>query len=147
MDDPELTIGQVADRAGVNTSAIRYYERVGLLPQPERVSGQRRYTEETIRQLGVIDVAKRAGFTLDDARALLATGEGGGPAHAEIQDLAARKLPEVRALIARAEAMERWLVTATSCGCETLDACQLFDEGATPAERPLTLAHIPPASA
>jgi MerR family redox-sensitive transcriptional activator SoxR len=141
VDEPNLTIGQVAQRAGINTSAIRYYERVGLLPQPERQSGQRRYTEETVRQLGVIDVAKRAGFTLDDARALLATSADGGPAHEEIRDLANRKLPEVRALIVRAEAMERWLLDATSCACDTIDVCALFaDERSLPEPR-LELAH------
>lgn len=146
MEEPTLTIGQVAERAGVQTSAIRYYERVGVLPQPERRSGQRRYTGETVRQLGVIGVAKRAGFSLDDARALLAAGEDGSPAHTQIRELARRKLPEVKALIARAEAMERWLTTASSCGCDTLDVCRLFDEGAAPgAESPpasLELTHV-----
>lgn len=132
MDEASLTIGQVAQRAGVNSSAIRYYERVGLLPAPERRSGQRRYTKETVRQLGVIDVAKRAGFSLDDARALLATDADGGPAHEQIRELANRKLPEVQALIARARAMEQWLVTARSCECETLDVCALFDESEAP---------------
>lgn len=58
-DAAVLTIGEVAREAGVNTSAIRYYERVGVLPAPDRVSGQRRYTPETVRRLGVIDVANR----------------------------------------------------------------------------------------
>ncbi len=128
MDEPALTIGQVAASAGINPSAIRYYERVGLLPEPERRSGQRRYTKETIRRLRVIDVAKRAGFTLDDARALLATGDDGTPAHEQLRQLAQRKLPEVRALIARAEAMTRWLTTASGCNCDTLDVCGLFED-------------------
>lgn len=131
MDDPTLTIGQIAADAGINTSAIRYYERVGVLPQPERRSGQRRYTDETVRRLAVIDVAKRAGFTLDEARALLATEQGGAPAHERIRDLAQRKLPEVEALIERAEAMKRWLTVASGCDCETLEVCGLFeDQGA-----------------
>jgi MerR family transcriptional regulator, redox-sensitive transcriptional activator SoxR len=125
--EPTLTIGQVAARAGVNTSAIRYYERAGVLRPPERRRGQRRYTEEAVRHLGVIDIAKRAGFTLDDARALLSAGKDGGPAHQQIRDLAQRKLPEVEALITRAEAMKRWLTTASGCNCETLDVCGLFD--------------------
>ena len=128
MNHPALTIGQVAADAGINTSAIRYYERVGVLPQPERRSGQRRYTDETVRRLAVIDVAKRAGFTLDDARALLATEEGGGPAHEQIRDLAQSKLPEVEALIKRAEAMKRWLTVASDCNCDTLDVCGLFED-------------------
>ena len=131
MDEAVLTIGQVAARAGVNTSAIRYYERVGLLPPAERESGQRRYTQETVRRLGVIDVAKRAGFTLDDARVLLAADVGRGSAHGELRLLADRKLPEVDALIERAEAMKRWLTAARGCGCETLDVCALFEEDAT----------------
>jgi len=128
VEEPTLTIGQVATRAGINASAIRYYERAGVLPQPERRSGQRRYTQETVQRLGVIDIAKRAGFTLDDARALLATGGEGGPAHDRIRDLAQRKLPEVEALIERAEAMKRWLTIATGCNCDTLDVCGLFED-------------------
>lgn len=125
--EPTLTIGQVAAGANVNTSAIRYYERVGVLPEPERRGGQRRYTDETIRRLGVIDVAKRAGFTLDEAATLLATGSD-TPVHQQIRDLAQRKLPEVEALIDRAEAVKRWLTIASSCHCETLDVCGLFEE-------------------
>ena len=128
VDEPTLTIGQVATRAGINASAIRYYERAGVLPQPERRSGQRRYTQETIQRLGVIDIAKRAGFTLDDARVLLATGGEGGPAHEQVRDLAQRKLPEVEALIERAAAMKRWLTIATGCNCDTLDVCGLFED-------------------
>lgn len=127
MDEATLTIGQVAASARVNASAIRYYERVGLLPPAVRESGQRRYTTDTVRRLGVIDVAKRAGFTLDDARALLATGTNGGPAHQEVRQLAQRKLPEVEALIQRAEAMKQWLTSASGCNCDTLDVCALFE--------------------
>lgn len=126
-----LTIGEVARRAGVNTSAIRYYERVGVLPEPARVSGQRRYGPETVRRLGVIDVAKQAGFTLDETRALL-HADADSAAHAELRELAARKLPEVEALIARAEAMRDWLATAHGCTCETLDVCALFAEREAP---------------
>ena len=88
MDEATLTIGQIARQAGLKTSAIRYYESVGLLPEPRRESGQRRYGNATLRRLRVIDVAKRAGFSLDEARVLLANGEGGPPAHAQLRDLA-----------------------------------------------------------
>jgi MerR family redox-sensitive transcriptional activator SoxR len=143
-----LTIGQVADRVGLNASAIRYYERIGLLPAPKRDYGQRRYDETAIRRLHVIDVAKRAGFSLDDARVLLAAGDGSPPAHEPIRDLARRKLPEVEALIAQAEAMRDWLQTASGCNCETLDVCGLFEEGAAPrveadpAGAKLSLTHV-----
>lgn len=122
MPEPTMTIGQVAQQAGVNTSAIRYYERNGILPTPARESGQRRYTPDTVRQLQVLDVAKRAGFSLDEARVVLADDTS------QLRDLAARKLPEVDALIERAQAMRAWLATASGCGCQTIDVCRLFDE-------------------
>jgi MerR family redox-sensitive transcriptional activator SoxR len=132
VDDATLTIGQIAREAGLKTSAIRYYESVGLLPEPRRESGQRRYGNATLRRLRVIDVAKRAGFSLDEARVLLATGNGGPPAHAQLRDLAERKLPEVDELISRAQAMRAWLLTASDCTCETLDVCGLFDADESP---------------
>jgi MerR family redox-sensitive transcriptional activator SoxR len=127
MNDATLTIGEVAKLVGLRTSAIRYYESVGVLPEPERESGQRRYTTETVRQLQVIDVAKRAGFSLEEASALLTTDRDGSPAYAQLRELAQQKLPQVDALIERAQAMRAWLHTATGCGCQTLDACALFD--------------------
>lgn len=122
MEEPQLTIGQVARRAGINTSAVRYYERVGVLPRPQRVGGQRRYGSETVRRLEVIDIAKRAGFDLGEIRLLLDDSSGEMPLRA----LAQRKLPEVDALIARAEAMRDWLSKAQHCRCSSLELCALF---------------------
>ena len=126
MGEATLTIGQVAERAGVRTSAIRYYESVGLIPEPERVSGHRRYGEDVVQRLGVIAVAKEAGFSLDEVRTLLDSADRGEPAHRELRALAERKLPEVDALIERAQKVRSWLDTATACGCDTLDDCRLF---------------------
>ena len=131
MEQSRLTIGELARQAGLKTSAIRYYESVGLLPEPARESGQRRYGGDTLRRLQVIDVAKRAGFSLEEARVLLATGDGGPPAHARLRELADRKLPEVDELIARAQAIRAWLLTARGCTCETLDVCALFEADPT----------------
>ena len=122
----ELRIGQLAQRFALNTSAIRYYERVGVLPPADRVSGQRRYGEDAVRRLEVLEVAKRAGFSLDEARLLLERAEAGTPAFEALRELAERKLPEVDALIARAQAMRGWLQLASDCECETFDACALF---------------------
>jgi MerR family redox-sensitive transcriptional activator SoxR len=122
VQQPELTIGQVAERAGINSSAVRFYERVGVLPLPERVSGQRRYGEETVRRLEVIEIAKRAGFNLEDIRLLLNDSSG----EMQLRELAQRKLPEVEALIACAEAMRDWLLKAQLCSCSSLELCALF---------------------
>jgi MerR family redox-sensitive transcriptional activator SoxR len=125
--DQTLTIGQLAQRFELKTSAIRYYERVGVLPEAARESGQRRYGADAIKRLEILDVAKRAGFTLDEARILLQGSDVGSPAFQSLRELAARKLPEVEALIIRAQAMRAWLLTATDCSCTTLDVCTLFD--------------------
>jgi MerR family redox-sensitive transcriptional activator SoxR len=142
-----LTIGKLADRFGLNTSAIRYYERVGVLPEPARESGQRRYGPDAVRRLEVVEVAKRAGFTLDETRVLLRSAEAGTPAFEALRDLAARKLPEVEALITRAQEMRAWLLTATDCSCTSLDVCALFEaEGGAPRPvTPLSITRVPAA--
>jgi MerR family transcriptional regulator, redox-sensitive transcriptional activator SoxR len=126
LTDATLGIGEVAKRAGVNVSAIRFYEREGLLPEPERAGGQRRFDESTVQRLRIIDVAKQAGFSLDEVRALLSSIDRGAPAYEHLQALATRKLPEVDALIERAQTMRGWLTAASRCSCETLESCALF---------------------
>lgn len=121
-----LTIGQLAERARLNTSAIRYYERVGVLPPAERLAGQRRYGEEAVRRLEVLEVAKRAGFSLDEARLLLQSADAGTPVFEAVRALAERKLPEIDALIERAQSMRSWLAAATDCSCTSVDVCALF---------------------
>lgn len=125
-----MTIGEVAQMVGLKTSTIRYYESIGVLPEPERDSGRRRYTEQTVRQLQVIGIAKRAGFSLSEARLLLSAGGEGPPACEQLRELANRKLPEVDAFIVRAQSMREWLSVASGCGCKTLEVCALFDASA-----------------
>src|SRR3954471_11998802 len=127
MDEPQMRIGEAARRAGVRVSLIRYYEDVGLLPEPERVSGQRRYDESVLRRLAVIDVAQRAGLSLVEIRELVE--HGSDPMNDRLRALAARRLPEIDALIARAERVRSWLQAATACSCETIEECALFDAG------------------
>ena len=67
----DLTIGEVARRSRRRPSAVRYYEQVGLLPEPERVGGQRRYDESALKWLAAVEVAQRAGFTLREVGELL----------------------------------------------------------------------------
>jgi MerR family transcriptional regulator, redox-sensitive transcriptional activator SoxR len=121
----ELTIGQVAAAAGVRTSRIRYYESVGVLPQPARVSGRRRYTARTVSQLATIQIAQQVGFSLDEIRDLIAPGRE--PTHARLQELARRTLPEIDRVIQRAVAIKHWLEMTSACECESLEVCSLFD--------------------
>jgi MerR family redox-sensitive transcriptional activator SoxR len=129
MAETGMRIGEVAERAGLRPSAIRYYEEIGLIPEPDRVSGQRTYEPSVFRRLALIDVSQRAGLNLDEIRELLDAGTE--PISPKIQELAARKLPEVEALIERAEAMRDWLRTAEGCGCQSIDDCGLFDPSQT----------------
>src|SRR5687768_4172646 len=121
-----MRIGEVAGRAGVRVSLLRYYEDIGLLPAPERVSGQRRYDETVLRRLAVIDVAQRAGLTLDEIRELVHHGDD--PMSARLRELAERRLPEIDALIERARRVRAWLENATACDCRRIDDCALFDD-------------------
>jgi MerR family redox-sensitive transcriptional activator SoxR len=148
MNDTQMRIGDVARRAGARVSQIRYYEDIGLLPEAERVSGQRRYDDGVLRRLAVIDVAQRAGLTLDEIRDLVE--HGNDPMSERLRDLAERRLPEIDALIERAQRVRIWLEAATGCDCRSIDDCALFDDAplASAAEaRPLAAAHVggPPA--
>lgn len=125
MDEDKLRIGEVAAQAGVRKSAIRYYESLGLLAEPERSAGQRLYEKSVLRRLAVIGIGQRAGLSLDEIGTLLEAGNE--PMSARLREIAANKLPEIEALLRRAEAMRQWLKAAEGCGCAAIDDCVLFD--------------------
>src|ERR1700748_340296 len=125
-----MAIGQVADRVGMSTSRIRYYEARGLLPEPERAAGKRRYGTEVLRRLAIIDAAQRVGFTLEEIRDLLASRDE--LAHERLRELALLKLPELDDLIARATSVRRVLKMCSRCNCESIDVCHMFDERVLP---------------
>jgi|SRR5579859_2382649 len=132
MSRANLSIGELSRRTAKAPSAIRYYEEIGLLPMPERESGRRRYGEDSVRTLAVIDTAQRAGLSLDEIKALLAAEPSDAAAVEELRRVATRRLPEVEAMIERAEVVRRWLQAAQSCECPSLDDCCLFEAGAAP---------------
>jgi MerR family redox-sensitive transcriptional activator SoxR len=118
-----LTIGEVARKAGLQTSAIRYYEKIGLLPKTQRIGGQRRYETSVLNYLEVINVAKRAGFRMDEIRHLFHGFGRGIPAFHRWQVLARRKIAEMDDLIARAKKMKLLLQKADRCKCLDLEDC------------------------
>jgi MerR family redox-sensitive transcriptional activator SoxR len=130
MSRANFTIGELSRRTARAPSAIRYYEEIGLLPEPERVSGRRRYPEEAVRTLTVIDTAQRAGLTLDEIKLLLDAEPGDRSAVEQLKRVAERKLPQVDAMIERAVLVREWLDAAARCECPSLDECCLFEQAA-----------------
>jgi len=118
-----MTIGEVARRTGLQASAIRYYEKIGLLPKTQRIGGQRRYETSVLNYLEVIDVARSAGFRIEEIRHLFHGFGKGTPAFRRWELLAQRKITEMDELIARAQKMKRLLEKADRCKCLDLEDC------------------------
>jgi len=126
--EESLAIGEVVRRTGKAASAIRYYEEIGLIAPPTRVSGRRQHGTDVVRDLAIIDTAQRAGLSLEEIRLLLEASPGDRRSTERLREVAERKLPEVVEAIARAEVVLGWLEDAARCDCPTLDDCPLFDE-------------------
>ena len=133
-----LTIGELARRAGVTTSALRYYEELGLLPAPARKSGQRRYPASAARLVAAILLYRDAGFTLAEQQTLLASP--GTPAW---RQLAQRKLAELDEQIATAQAAREAISHGLRCPHEDITHCPNFNAGVTArlAGQPLAQSH------
>jgi MerR family mercuric resistance operon transcriptional regulator len=121
-----LRSGQVAAAAGVNLQTLRYYERRGLLTEPERtLGGHRLYPPQTVTVLRVIKAAQRLGFTLDEVVDLLETGKHthGRRPDSGLQSRARAKLTDVEAKIADLKIIADTLRAALDAGCDDLVAC------------------------
>jgi len=114
-----LSIGEVAHRAGIRSSTIRYYERLGLLPKPPRTNGRRRYDESILERLAIVQFAKRMGFTINEIKTLL-SGSIGRPPPERWRSLAHVKLAEVDRFIADAASVRRMLLDTLDQKCPKL---------------------------
>jgi MerR family redox-sensitive transcriptional activator SoxR len=119
----ELAIGEVAARAGIATSAIRYYERAGLLPRAARRGGRRVYDPAIVERLALIQLAQSAGFTVAEIRRLLSGFGRKTPPGARWRALATTKRGELARRIAEAKRMQRVLDAVTRCACPTFEDC------------------------
>lgn len=125
-----IQIGELARRTGCNIETIRYYERITLLsPQSCSAGGYRLYDTADVRRLPFIRRARELGFTLDEVRALLALSANDAPnACAEVRELAASHLAEIRAKIADLRAMELILADAVQrCAAGRAAGCPIID--------------------
>ena len=125
-----FSIGELSRGSGVNIETIRYYERVRILPTPHRTaSGRRVYSPTEGRTLTFIRRARELGFALDEIRALLALagGDGSGTC-AEVREIAARHLAEIRWKIADLRAKEQVLAeTVALCDTGKLSRCPVIE--------------------
>jgi MerR family copper efflux transcriptional regulator len=140
MPDSQLTIGELARRAGVATSAVRYYEELGLLPAPARIAGQRRYPESAVGLVGTILLLRDVGFSLAEQKALMASRAN---ALNDWRRLAQRKLAELDEQIAKAQAAREAIKHALRCRHEDIQQCPSFVSVMTArlAGKPLSEAH------
>ncbi len=128
-------IGEVARRAGLQPSAIRYYESEGLLAAPRRENGQRVYDASILPWLRLITVARNAGFSISDVRTLISGFSHATPASVRWRVLATGKLNESREQIERLQVMQQALEKLLDCECPTLQDCgHLVSEHAASAD-------------
>ncbi len=118
-----VRIGEVAQRAGLATSAIRYYERDGLIPVADRRGNARVYGPDIFDRLALIELAKSAGFTVAETRQLVSGVSRRTPPGPRWRARAEKKLEEVEARIAQAERMRVVLHMLMRCECPTFEDC------------------------
>ena len=129
MSHDGIAIGELSRRTGCNIETIRYYERIGLLPSPDRHGIYRRYAAADVQRLSFVRRARELGFTLDEVRVLLTLSTTNGQSTcAEVRDISATHLANVRARIADLRAMERVLTAAIrQCDAGQQPGCPLIE--------------------
>jgi MerR family transcriptional regulator, redox-sensitive transcriptional activator SoxR len=144
---PGLTISEVARQVGLQASAIRYYEQIGLLPRAQRVSGQRRYDATTLYRLAIIQWARQLGFTLDEIRQLFFSFRNVTRASERWHALSRKKLAELDRQMDGIKTVRRLLrKMMRNCRCETLDQCGkgIFRKGCVDVQAKYPAAHHRP---
>lgn len=122
MPDQDLpSISEIAEATGLQSSALRYYERQGLIMPTTRVNGRRHYDPSVLQRLAAIALLQEAGFTIAEVGTLL----GPGTSQERCRDMAEQKLAEIDAHIARVAVARELLVSALQCDCSGLDTCGL----------------------
>lgn len=129
-----MTIGELGKRAGVATSALRFYEAEGLIDSERTEGNQRRFERETLRRVSVIRAARRLGVPLNEIRAALdSLPDERTPSKKDWRRLSERWSTRIDRQIADLEKLRDDLSGCIGCGCLSLDACALFnpDDGAS----------------
>jgi MerR family redox-sensitive transcriptional activator SoxR len=125
-----FSVGEVATRAGVATSALRFYEANGLIHSERNRSGHRRYRADVLRRVAFIRVAQRIGLSLTEITdALASLPRRRTPTRADWNELSSRWLPRINEQIAGLELLRDRLDGCIGCGCLSLDTCELYNLG------------------
>jgi MerR family transcriptional regulator, redox-sensitive transcriptional activator SoxR len=119
-----IMIGELARRAGVATSALRYYEKAGLLPSPARASNRRQYDSGALGRIRIILLARDAGFSVSETRTFLNGFPVGTKPALRWRTMAKRKIAELDELTARLSQMRSILNASFNCECQRLEDCE-----------------------
>ncbi|MEU9128623.1 redox-sensitive transcriptional activator SoxR [Kitasatospora sp. NPDC048540] len=123
-----LTIGQLADRSGLAASALRYYERMGLIHSERTTGNQRRFARATLRRVAFVRAAQQVGLSLEEVRtALDRLPVDRAPNHEEWNGVARTWQGRIDQQIAELELMKRKLTGCIGCGCLSLTRCALYN--------------------
>ena len=131
-----FSVGELAARADVAKSALRFYEANGLIASERNSSGHRRYRPDALRRVAFIQVAQRIGLSLGEVgEALASLPSGRTPTRDDWNELASRWLPRIDDQIAALELLRERLDGCIGCGCLSLDTCELYNTGDRAARR------------
>jgi MerR family transcriptional regulator, redox-sensitive transcriptional activator SoxR len=136
MEPEWLTIGAMSERTGVATSALRYYESMGLIEASRSDGGQRRYSRDTIRRVSFIRAAQQVGLSLEDiSEALASLPQARTPTKRDWERLARSWQPRLDEQIAILERLRDRLSGCIGCGCLSLKVCRLYNPDDEAADR------------
>ena len=121
-----MLIGEVARKTGIPASTLRYYESIGLLPAPPKINQQRRYDQAILLQVEAIKIARQAGFTLAEIKALYSQFEEQDSLSDRWQTMADDKMKALGDLEEQIQRMKQVLTMGLACKCQTLETCKLL---------------------
>jgi MerR family transcriptional regulator, redox-sensitive transcriptional activator SoxR len=131
----QLTIGELATRSGVATSALRYYEAIGLITGVRTAANHRRYSRATLRVVALIRVAQGLGLSLEEIQQALATIASAPPTMADWERLSLTWRDGLTARIDQLTQLRDELTSCIGCGCLSLERCALYNPGDRAARR------------
>ncbi|MDK1472387.1 redox-sensitive transcriptional activator SoxR [Streptomyces sp. 549] len=122
----ELTVGETAERSGVSTSALRFYERNGLIQSRRTTGNQRRYSRDTLRRVAFIRASQRVGISLEKIRAVLELlPESRTPNREDWARVSECWQNDLNTRITQLQELRDNLTGCIGCGCLSLDRCAL----------------------